>query len=115
MRSKLESYAGLAQRAGKVIFGYNTCLLYIKRKKVDLLLLGSDLSENTLKKMKSQADKQNVQYKIFLKSDELSQIFNKTGKGVFGITDKQFAKIILQEIENGMFEIEGGASYDSKS
>ncbi len=100
MKTKLESYIGFAKRARKVVSGYNTCLLYMKRKKIKLLLLANDLSENTLKKMKNQAETSGTSYRIFVDSEMLGMICGEAGKSIFGITDGQFAKIIIQEIDN---------------
>ena len=50
MRSKIESYLGFATRSRNLITGSNTCLFAMNKKKVKLLILASDISENTMKK-----------------------------------------------------------------
>ena len=49
--------------------------------------------------MQGKCEKNNVNYRIFGGSDELSQVTGKTGKGIFGITDRHFAEIICKEID----------------
>ena len=73
--------------------------MMMSKKKIKLLILTKDLSENTMKKMLQQCSKWNIVYRIFGSSEELSQITGKAGKGVFGRTDQHFAEIILKEID----------------
>ena len=49
--------------------------------------------------MLQSCDRNNIDYRIFGNSDDLSHITGKSGKGVFGITDTHFAKIISKEID----------------
>jgi len=99
IRNKVESYLGFAARSRNLITGYNTCSMMMEKKKVRLLILTEDLAENTIKKMLSQCKKNKTEYRIFGNSDQLSHITGKSGKGIFGITDKHFAEIICKEID----------------
>ncbi|MFQ9892212.1 MAG: L7Ae/L30e/S12e/Gadd45 family ribosomal protein [Emergencia sp.] len=98
-RNKVFSYLGFAARSRNLVTGGNTCVMMMSKKKIKLLILTKDLSENTMKKMLQQCSKRNIVYRIFGSSEELSQITGKAGKGVFGITDQHFAEIILKEID----------------
>ena len=99
VRNKVESYLGFAARSRNLITGYNTCVMMMEKRRVKLLILAEDLSENTLDKMLTQCNKNKVTYRIFGNSDDLSHITGKSGKGIFGITDKHFAEIICKEID----------------
>lgn len=99
IRNKVESYLGFAARARNLITGYNTCIMMMEKRKVRLVILAEDLSENTVDKMLTQCNKNKVEYRIFGNSDDLSHITGKSGKGIFGITDKHFAEIICKEID----------------
>jgi ribosomal protein L7Ae-like RNA K-turn-binding protein len=99
IRNKVESYLGFAARSRNLITGYNTCIMMMAKRKVRLLILTEDLSENTVEKMLTQCNKNKVEYRIFGNSDDLSHITGKSGKGIFGITDKHFAEIICKEID----------------
>ena len=57
MENKVLSYLGFAARARKLVTGYNTCLYMMEKKKIRLLLLAEDLSENTKKKISVQKKK----------------------------------------------------------
>lgn len=93
------SYLGFAARSKNLVTGYNTCILMIERRKLKLLILSSDLAENTLKKLKQKSEQYNVEYRIFGESDEIAHATGNPGKGIFGITDKHFAEIISKEID----------------
>ena len=99
IRNKVESYMGFAARSRNLITGYNTCIMMMGKRKVKLLILSEDLAENTIKKMVSECIKNKVTYRIFGHSDDLYHITGKSGKGIFGITDKHFAEIICKEID----------------
>lgn len=99
MRTKIDSYLGFAKRSRNIIMGYNTCLLAMNKKKIKLLILASDVSENTMKKLVNVAKDRNVEYRIYSNCEHLSQACGTIGRGVFGITDKNFANVILMEID----------------
>ena len=80
--------------------GYNTCILAMNKNKIKLLIIAADVSENTMKKMVSAAKEKNVQYRIYGTCEELSQPCGTSGRGIFGITDLNFAKVILEEIDS---------------
>ncbi|MCI9475695.1 ribosomal L7Ae/L30e/S12e/Gadd45 family protein [Anaerovoracaceae bacterium 41-7] len=98
-RGKVFSYLGFAAKSRNLVTGYNTCIMMIEKRRVQLLILTEDLADNTVKKMQGKCEKNNVNYRIFGGSDELSQVTGKTGKGIFGITDRHFAEIICKEID----------------
>lgn len=100
MENKILSYLGFAAKARNLVTGYNTCVYMMEKKKIRLLLLAEDLSENSVKKMVSAAARCKVPCKIYGKSEQLSRITGNVGKGIFGITDENFAKVISDGIEH---------------
>ena len=100
MENKVLSYLGFAAKARKLVTGYNTCIYMMEKKKIRLLILAEDLSENSVKKMASAAEKHNVPCKIYGAGEQLSKITGNAGKGIFGITDKNFAKVISDGIDH---------------
>ena len=98
MRKKVDSYLGFATKSRNLISGYNTCLYGIKQKKLKLLILSEDLSENTINKLMKLSEENGIPSRVYGKSAELSKATGNRGRGVFGITDKNFADIILKEI-----------------
>lgn len=104
MREKIHSYLGFAKRSGNLLAGYNTCIYAMTARKVKLLILTVDLAENTIKKMRAEAEKKKIPYRIYGQSHELSGITGCEGRGIFGVIDEDFAKIIVKEIDKSQSE-----------
>ncbi|MCL1808689.1 MAG: ribosomal L7Ae/L30e/S12e/Gadd45 family protein [Clostridiales bacterium] len=99
MRKKIHSYLGFAKRSGNLVSGYNACIRSMSRRKIKLLVLAGDLSENSLSKMTKEAEKWKVPYRVFSCIDEISWMTGQTGVGILGITEKNFSNIIAKEID----------------
>lgn len=99
MREKIVSYLGFARKSRNLISGYNSCLFALKGNKVKLLIIAEDLSENTVKKLSSSAKEKNINYRIYGSVEDLSRATGIQGRGIFAITDNNFAKVILDEID----------------
>ncbi len=97
--SKLDAYMGFASKAGKLLSGTNTCIYSLQKGKIKLLIIASDISENTIDKMKFAAKNARIDYRIYGEADRLAHATGKYGHGVFAITDNNFAKIIAAEID----------------
>lgn len=99
MKNKLLTYLGFAKKSGNLVTGYNTCVFTMSKGKAKLLIITEDISENTGKKILKEAEKHRVPYRVYGKSDELSHAAGKPGRSIFGIVDRNFAQIILKEID----------------
>jgi len=99
MRKKVDSYMGFAAKSRNLVSGYHTCLHAIKQKRLKLLILSGDLSDNTIKKMTKLAKDNEVPMRIYGKTEELSKVTGSRERGIFGITDANFADAILKEID----------------
>lgn len=106
MRSKVESYMGFAAKARKLATGYNTCLFMMEKKKLRLLILAEDLSENSKEKMINAAKQYKLPYRVYGKIEDLSHMTGTEGKGIFGLIDDNFGKVILSEIDRQSLEEE---------
>ncbi|MFV0516568.1 MAG: L7Ae/L30e/S12e/Gadd45 family ribosomal protein [Aminipila sp.] len=100
MKKKIDSYLGFAKKSRNLMTGYNTCILAMNKNKIKLLILANDVSENTMKKLVNTAIERKIEYRIYGTCDELSFACGTTGRGVFGITDQNFATVILREIDD---------------
>ena len=98
-KNKLASYLGLARRAGKVLSGYRTCANSIARGGIKLVILAEDTSQNTKDKFQSLCERHGIPFRIYSTTDELSAMAGMTGRGIFGITDGNFAEAMIKEIE----------------
>jgi len=104
MRSKLASYIGFAVKSRNLLMGFNTCVLAMEKRRIKLLIIAKDISENSGKKIEKEAKKHQVPYRIYGTTDELSQMAGTGGRSIFGITDDNFANVILKEIDNDVNE-----------
>lgn len=102
MKSKIRSYMGFAKKSGNLSSGYNTCVFGMKKGKIKLLVITKDISENTGKKIVKEAKKYQVDYRIYGRSDELSHAAGTSGRSIFGISDENFANVILKEIDQSV-------------
>lgn len=99
MENKVKSYMGFAAKARKLVTGYNTCIYMMEKRRVKLILITEDLSENSVKKMVSAARNYAVPYRIYSDKATLSHITGNVDKGIYGITDENFAKVIMNGID----------------
>ena len=92
---RLLGYLGLATKAGKLVTGYNTCLDMIPRGKLKLIILADDVGENTKKKFEQKCSSYGIEIREGIDADRMSKACGKREKGIFGITDKGFAKSLM--------------------
>ena len=99
-KKKIESYLGLARRAGKIVSGYQTCVHTISKGNIKLIIVASDASENTRDRFKNLCSRYGVEFEVYATVDTLSQMTGFTGRGIYGITDRNFAEVMIKEIQN---------------
>ena len=99
-RRKLASYLGFASKAGKIAAGTNTSIFTMARGKARLLIIAEDLAENSREKLIFSADQNGVEYRVFGLAEDLAHYTGKYGAGVFTVTDDNFAKVIVETIDN---------------
>ena len=92
--NKILNNLGLCFKAGKLIHGTDSVILGIQTKKVKLIFLANDASENTKKKIKDKANYYSVEVNEEYTSSELSGAIGKNGRMVLGIADENFLKIL---------------------
>ena len=72
----------------------------IFKSKVKLIILAEDLSQNSVEKIKSEADRKGIPVRVYGNKQELSHMTGKENSGIFGITDANLSKAILEEIDH---------------
>ena len=77
MRDKVFRYIGLAARGRMVAIGYNTCVFSMSKSKVKLIILAEDLSQNSVEKIKSEADRKGIPVRVYGNKQELSHMTGK--------------------------------------
>ena len=104
--NKVYGLMGFAARSRNLVTGYNTCLKLIPSGKLKLLIIAEDVGENTREKFTQKCSSYDIPMRIFGTCEELSRATGKEDKGLFGITDKGFAKGILEKIDEDNSEKE---------
>lgn len=98
--SKLLSLMGIARKAGKVTFGYDTVTDSILKKTARLIIFTSDLSSRSKRKIESVAKENNV--RVLSINVSMNEIYSAIGKstGIVCINDDGFARTMLDIISN---------------
>lgn len=98
MNNSYLNILGLANSARKIVSG-ETLLKNIRNKKVNLVLIAADASNNTKKKITDKCHYYDVQYYIIdVESDVLSKAIGKENRVAVGIIDRGFTKKIKEII-----------------
>lgn len=95
---KALSVLGLARRAGRLRWGYETAADALRRGECALVLVAQDLSEKTRKNMRFEADRAGAALleTAFTMEDISAAIGKKTG--VLAVCDAGFAEKLKQEL-----------------
>lgn len=90
--SGLLSLMGIAMKAGKIKFGYDTVTDSVLKKQAKLIILAFDLSPRSVRKIETAAKNNGV--KILDINIGMNEIYSAIGKktGIVCINDKGFAK-----------------------
>ena len=93
---RLFGMLGLAMRAGKVIVGTEQVCIGLAKKKVHLVLISTEASEGTKKKIGFKCEFYKVRsLEVNISTEELGRLLGKTyGPAAIGIADENFAVTI---------------------
>ena len=92
---------GLATRAGKIVFGTESCVSSIEKSKVKLMIIAKDAADRTKMNFKQICNKANIPIREECVIEELSKAIGKQNKAVIGILDVNFSKEMLKIIDGG--------------
>jgi len=88
---------GLALRARKVTVGTDITLTSLRMGKVSLIILATDASNTTKKKVNDKAKTYQATVIEELTSFEISNALGKDDIKVIGITDKGFSQLLMNQ------------------
>lgn len=91
---KILSNLGLCNRARGLVSGTDIVIENLKKKKIYLIFLASDASENTKKMINDKAKYYGVPVEMEYTSEELSMALGQFNRMVIGITSAGFVKIL---------------------
>lgn len=88
---------GLAARARKIVTG-ETLITKIRSNEVDFVIIASDASDNSKKKITDKCSSYKVDYVIASTIEELSSAIGKKNRVALGIQDAGFARLLKEKI-----------------
>ncbi|AAK79766.1 ribosomal protein L7Ae-like RNA K-turn-binding protein [Clostridium acetobutylicum] len=92
MNNKFLQFLGIAKKAGKLVEGYNKCEELLLKRKADLIILSTDISENSKKKFENYSSKHNIDIINAFSSSELGNILGSDSIKVVCIVDKKISE-----------------------
>jgi ribosomal protein L7Ae-like RNA K-turn-binding protein len=121
MNNAFLTLLGFAQKAGKLVAGEDTVHIALKKKKVKLLIVAGDASDNTKDRANQWKASFGVELLDVLDKDTLSQAIGKSNRALIGVIDQGFATQMLKlysslktsDTENTL-DSESGLDADSK-
>ena len=101
INNKVYGLLGLTTKAGKLIFGTESCLDMINKKKAKLIIVAEDTAERTIDNFREKCKQNNIDFYIFGKKEEISKAIGKPNKTVIGVKDKNLAGAIKKILDGG--------------
>lgn len=89
--NKILGMLGLASKARKITFGFDSTLQEIQRKKVKLVIIAEDASERTKNKFLQTTNVAKIPIIIHGKIEELSKAIGKQNKAIIGVKESNIA------------------------
>lgn len=96
MNMKIKNLLTLAAKSGNVVSGEDTCMNYLKKDAIHLIIIAEDASDNTKKKFNDKASYRNTPIRFWQEKDLLGSIIGKNSRTIVGIIDKGFAQKLLK-------------------
>lgn len=92
------SMLGISQRARKLISGQDSVIRAINTRKIFLVILSTDTSENTRNKIIRKANRNKIPVFFWGRSEELGKAIGKEQRKVIGITDFGIAEELIKRL-----------------
>jgi ribosomal protein L7Ae-like RNA K-turn-binding protein len=92
MNSQFLQLLGLAARARKIVSGEELVVKEIRNNNAKLVILASDASKNSSKKIQDKCTYYNVEYHVFGDRYQLGTAIGKEARVALAIIDSGFAK-----------------------
>mgnify|MGYP001296028926 CR=1 FL=1 len=96
MNNAFLTLLGFAQKAGKLVAGEDTVHIALKKRKVKLLIVAGDASDNTKDRANQWKASFGVELLDVLDKDTLSQAIGKSNRALIGVVDQGFATQMLK-------------------
>ena len=97
--SGVYSAIGMANRAGALVTGTETCLRAVRAGIVKIVVLSEEASENTRKKVFNACRAKNIPCIEYGKGGMLGKMTGKSHRIVVGVRDKNLSRLILSKMQ----------------
>ncbi|WP_209122347.1 YlxQ family RNA-binding protein [Alkalihalobacillus sp. BA299] len=97
--NKWLSLLGLAARARKIVSGEELVIKEIRKRQVQLVIVSTDASEGTTKKVNDKCNFYNTPIRVTGTRDVLGQAIGKRERVVLGVIDQGFANKLISLID----------------
>jgi Ribosomal protein HS6-type (S12/L30/L7a) len=95
MRNKFLQFLSMTKKAGKLVEGYNKSEEAIKGNKGYLVLLSTELSENSKKKFHKYCDDRTIPYIDSYSNRDLGEVIGKSEINVLCVTDEGMGRQLV--------------------
>lgn len=92
MKDKFLTMLGFAQKSGNLFSGENTIEMFLPRRKISLVIIAEDASDNTRQKFVQLSERLNVPCIIWGDREILSHAIGKYNRAVYGVSNKKFSR-----------------------
>jgi ribosomal protein L7Ae-like RNA K-turn-binding protein len=103
---KIYGFLGLAAKAGKIISGSEACEYALKNKRVYLVVIAQDASDNLRKSFADMCANKNTDIRIFGDTWSVGRYIGKNKRAVVAVTGEEFAGKLIELID--VYNCEGG-------
>lgn len=104
MKKELYNLIGLSAKSGSIFTGTSACENGIRRKRIYLVLLDGNASQNTVKDFTNMCKYYKIELLVLKEKDMLANCIGKSGIKVVGISNENLAR----EIKRKANSIPGG-------
>ena len=95
------AFLGIAAKAGKCIYGTFACTQAAKKKKLQLIIIDSGLSERSKKDIYNFCEHNDLKFIVTAPTNRASMACGKDGIMLIGITDINFADNLIKLSNDG--------------
>lgn len=99
--AKIYSMLGLAQKAGKLVSGEDSCEKEIKCHRAELVIVAQDASDNTKKKFNNKCKFRKINYIEFGVKKLLGKYLGNNYRAILCISDINFKNAVLKILNGG--------------
>ena len=108
MNSKVYGLLGLAAKSGAVVSGSGACERFLRKSTTPLVVVAEDSSVNTREKFQRAAKNREAEIRVFGTCDALGKYIGKESRSILIITDRGFAKSIMDLMDCALRKNGGG-------